>query len=92
MAVLILLFGQLIDMPADAETILEDANCIDQFIPDGSKLAVLISLACQLVQGGTLIEGIGSSPDGFVVGVTEPDVWFTVSKNGVTYRVPGYAS
>ena len=53
MAVLILLFGQIVDMP-DAATLLEDANCIDQCIPDGSKMAVLLALACEIVdQGGT---------------------------------------
>jgi|SRR6185436_9634396 len=53
-AVLILLFGELVTMPVDVDTLLADAKCIDQCIPDGAKMSVLISLACQLVaQGGT---------------------------------------
>ncbi len=59
MSVLILLFGELIDMPSDAQTLLDDAKCLDQCIPDGAKMSVLISLACQLVtQGGS--GGVGA--------------------------------
>ncbi len=54
LAVLILLFGELVDMPSDAQTLLDNATCLDQCIPDGAKMSVLISLACQIVeQGGT---------------------------------------
>ncbi len=70
MAVLILLFGELIDMPSDAQTLLDNATCLDQCIPDGSKMSVLISLACQIVeQGGTGGGGGGESGTGSPEGV-----------------------
>ena len=58
MAVLILLFGELVTMPSDATTLLNEAKCLDQCIPDGAKMSVLISLACQLVQQGGIGGGL----------------------------------
>ena len=63
MAVLILLFGELVDMPSDPDTLLSDAKCLDQCIPDGAKMSVLISLACQLVEQGGISGGGSNSID-----------------------------
>lgn len=62
-------------MACDPTTIAQQAICIDKNIPDGMKLAVVISLLCQIVaNGGTgggasILYGTGN-PNGVVNGTT----------------------
>jgi len=94
MAVLILLFGELVTMPSDADTLLEDAKCLDQCIPDGAKMSVLISLACQLVNqggggGGTGAQQIyknAGDPNGVVTVTTALPCVCIDTTSGVLYQ------
>ena len=94
MAVLILPLGELVTMPADVDTLLDDAKCLDQCIPDGSKMSVLISLACQLVQQGGGGGGSGAQqvyknagdPNGVVTVTTALPCVCIDTDSGVLYQ------
>ncbi len=70
MAVLISLFSKIAGMPTDTNALIEGAKCIQQCIPLGMQMAVLISLADQINSGGG--GGGGSTCLGRSVG---PPVW-----------------
>ena len=52
LAVLISLFAQIAGVSTDTNSLISGAKCIQQCIPEGMMLAVLVSLASQIVSGG----------------------------------------
>ncbi len=52
MAVLISLFAKIAGMATDTNALIEGAKCIQQCVPQGMLMAVLVSLADQINQGG----------------------------------------
>lgn len=52
LSVLIYLFATIAGVPADPQTLVANAACIDNCIPPGMRMSVLISLADTIAGGG----------------------------------------